>query len=493
MIRRVVLAVAAVIAVVGPTSSAVAATVTVSPTGAITTIQGGIDAAVAGDTVLVKAGTYRENVTISAKAGLVLKAKGKVILDARPNGATGSGSAITIASSDTVVVEGFTIQHAASDGMGDLGRGVISTGSIGVTVRKCTFIDCADFAVQITGVSARVDNCKVLGGGGGVNVIGNGFSVTKTTVREVDDDGIRVNGLLGLVQSCTIAGTSAGQGIHLTGQGCVVEKCLVTRTTSEGLLVSNDGNLVQKNVFRDIEDQGINALSADQTQVLSNTITGTLNEAILIDGADAIVQKNKLSEFGTAGIAVEGSTFTITQNTVSSGGVNTTGISVSTATGGGTIEKNSISDVRDGGIVVEATAGMTQVTKNVVQRCGTTNSSGIRVAGNAVVVDGNKVKDGVGDGIAISSDSVLVQNNVVTNNGLDGIDVDSIGADGTQLVANSVTGNGAEGIENNGVNTVCTNNVAKNNRTDVGNDGMFLTFTGNVFLTGGSGFVPEID
>ncbi|MCC7173352.1 MAG: right-handed parallel beta-helix repeat-containing protein [Planctomycetes bacterium] len=476
-----------------PAASAFAATITVSPRGAITTIQGGIDAAVAGDTVLVKAGTYHENVTISATAGLVLKAKGKVILDARPNGATGSGSAITIASSDAVVVEGFTIQHAASDGMGDLGRGVIASGSIGVTVRKCTFIDCADFAVQVTGVSARVDNCKVLGGGGGVNIIGNGFSVTKTTVREVDDDGIRVNGLLGLVQSCTIAGTSAGQGIHLTGQGCVVEKCLISRTASEGVLASNDSNLIQKNVLRDIDDQGIHAIAADSMQILSNTITGTTDEAILIDGADAIVQKNKVADFRTAGIAVEGSAFTIKQNTLSGGGINTAGINVSTAAGGGTIEKNSVADVRDGGIVVEATAGTTQILKNVVQRCGAAGSSAIRVAGNASIVDGNKVKDGAGDGISISSDTVLVQNNVVTNNGLDGIDVNSIGADGTQLVANSVTGNGAEGIENNGTNTVCTNNVAKNNRTDVGNDGMFLTFTGNVFFTGGIGFVPEID
>lgn len=470
-----------------------ASTITVSPTGAITTIQGGIDAAAAGDTVLVKSGTYVENLAITSKAGLVLKAKGKVILDARPNGAAGSGAAIVVTSSDTVVVEGFTIQHAKSDGMGNLGRGVIATGSLGVTVRKCSFIDCEDFAVQITGVSARVDQCKVLGGGGGVNIIGNGFSVTKTTVREVDDDGIRVNGLLGLVQSCTIAGTSAGQGVHLTGQGCVVEKCLISRTASEGVLLSNDGNLIQKNVLQDIDDQGIHGIAADATQVLANTITGTTSEAILIEGADAIVRKNKLTLFRTAGIAIEGSTFTIQQNTLSGGGTNTVGIDVSMAAGGGTIEKNSIADVRDGGVVVAATAGMTQVLKNTVQRCGAAGSSAIRVAGNATIVDGNKVKDGAGDGIAISGDTVVVQNNVVTNHAFDGIDVNSAGADGVQLVANVVTGNAAEGIENNGTNTVCTNNTSKSNRTDIASDGSFASFASNSFVTGGQMTSPAID
>ncbi len=472
---------------------AVAATVTVSPNGPITSIQGGVDAAAAGDTVLVKTGTYVETVSISGKAGIVLKAKGKVTLDARPGGTAGSGAAIVIASSDTVVVEGFTIRHAKSDGMGNLGRGAIATGSLGVTVRKCTFVACEDFAVQITGVSARVDSCKVVGGGGGVNVIGNGFSVTKTTVRDVEDDGVRVNGLLGLVQSCSIAGTSIGQGIHLTGQGCVIEKCQITRTEAEAILLSNDDNLIQKNVIRDINDEGIHSLSANGTQVLSNTISGTANEAIALDGDDVVVRKNKLSDFGAAGIAVEGGNFAIEQNTLVGAGINSLGITVSTAPGGGTIEKNSVSDVRDGGIVIESTAGMTQVVKNTVQRCGNAGSAGIRVAGNAVVVDGNKVKDGAGDGISISADTVLVQGNTVTNQAIDGIDVNSAGADGVQLIANVVSGNAAEGIENNGTNTVCTNNVAKGNRTDITNDGTFATFATNTFVSGNDSTPPVID
>jgi pectin methylesterase-like acyl-CoA thioesterase len=61
-----------------------AANVVVKKNGQFPTIQAGINAAGANGTVTVKPGVYEETPTISgALDGLVLKASGKVIIDAR--------------------------------------------------------------------------------------------------------------------------------------------------------------------------------------------------------------------------------------------------------------------------------------------------------------------------------------------------------------------------------------------------------------------------
>ena len=61
-------------------SAASAGTVTVSPAGPIPTIQGGLDAAVPGDTVVVLEGTYNGDFT-NAKSSLVIRGVGSVVVN----------------------------------------------------------------------------------------------------------------------------------------------------------------------------------------------------------------------------------------------------------------------------------------------------------------------------------------------------------------------------------------------------------------------------
>ena len=55
------------------------------------------------------------------------------------------------------------------------------------------------------------------------------------------------------------------------------------------------------------------------------------------------------------------------------------------------------------------------------------------------------------------------------------------------LEENRALANQGEGINNDdtATNTVAIDNLAQGNRTDVCNDGTFLTFIGNLFTTGG--------
>src|SRR5437868_3706108 len=98
-------------------ATAVAATIIHVPADQ-PTIQAGIDAAVNGDTVLVSAGTYKENINFNGKAIVVKSASGPAatIIDGQQ-----VNSVVTFASNESrkSMLSGFTVQNGnAGDGGG---------------------------------------------------------------------------------------------------------------------------------------------------------------------------------------------------------------------------------------------------------------------------------------------------------------------------------------------------------------------------------------
>ena len=106
-------------------------TIVVSPGGSI---QSAVDQTVAGDTVLVRPGTYTQKVSISGKNGLsnafiTLKADPGVVLDGTGLTPVGREGLITIAGSSYVRVEGFEITNFIYSGTDRTPVGILVQGS----------------------------------------------------------------------------------------------------------------------------------------------------------------------------------------------------------------------------------------------------------------------------------------------------------------------------------------------------------------------------
>jgi parallel beta-helix repeat protein len=90
------------------TGSSAAATLTVGPGQAFTTIQSAIDAAKNGDTILVNEGTYNENPVIKTNGISILgKNNEKTIIEAKK-----TSSGIRIDQANNVVISGFTVKNS---------------------------------------------------------------------------------------------------------------------------------------------------------------------------------------------------------------------------------------------------------------------------------------------------------------------------------------------------------------------------------------------
>jgi parallel beta-helix repeat protein len=122
-----------------------------------TTIQAAINNASAGDTILVKPGTYRENVVVNKTLSLVGEDKATTIIDGNK---TGSVLRVT---ADKVNVTGFTIQNSSSTWPHDFGVDLTSRKNCRIEnciVRNCDYLFYLTNALNNTMVDNTISNAS---------------------------------------------------------------------------------------------------------------------------------------------------------------------------------------------------------------------------------------------------------------------------------------------------------------------------------------------
>jgi parallel beta-helix repeat protein len=477
-------------------SPVLAETFTVKPNGPLPTIQAGIDAANADDTVNVKAGTYFENVTIPAgKDGLRLMAKGKVTIDARPEGDAGTGPGLYI-ESDDVTVQGFTIRMA-SPGDGFTGPGIRTTGDR-LTVIKSTFQHCEDGgifaksadglrvigssffacggrAISSGGEDLFVDKCRIRQGAGGVYAEGSNAQVHGTTIESVDDIAIELlsEGARAIGNTIRI---SDGDGIFVNGEAAQVVKNKISGVSGAGIVIHGEGALVSKNTLEDVDGNAIE-LSGEAHEASGNRLSHIGARGISSSGFGAVIDRNTMDSLGSSGVVHGGSAFEITRNTIRDVYASDEGITVADSDTG-LIAFNKLSDISRSGIQVHNGASQIRILKNKVDRAGDNGGDGILAEGNGHEISGNKISSAMRDGIHAEGEGLLISGNKVSGSGEDGIDLDS--GDSNEIRDNRVTDCLAEGIENSASNTAIEGNTSKGNRTDFADDGSLASFDGNL-------------
>ncbi len=232
--------------------------------GDFLTIQEGIDAVSAGETVFVRGGLYRgtgnRDLNLAGKnlvlQGIALGAPGweTPLVDCQNAArAFAFGSAVD----STTVIDAFRFKRgSATTG------GAIDCWGGSPIISNCLFTEnwaVRGGAIQVSGGSPKIRNCEFRGNtaddtGGAVSASSGSVAVTGSTFHDntaADGGALWFGNADPLIRSCTIAGNSSfsAGGIALDGSGGTIERCIVGFSTNGSGIEGGDPEIFHCYVY----------------------------------------------------------------------------------------------------------------------------------------------------------------------------------------------------------------------------------------------------
>lgn len=464
--------------------SALAKTICVQPGGSAkcaATIQDGIDAASAGDTVKIGKGVYFENVTIpSDRDGLTLRGDRKTILDpgedSDENTADNAGHGITV-EADDVTIRGFTVRNGTGSAI------VLAADVAGAVVTQMRFVHCGQECIESAdsgqpNPDTVVTKSTFLGGNNesAVDLAGDRIEVSRNSILGGDNVGVEVE-----------------------GDDIVFERNQVLLTGNDSDCVNLVGNRVEavKNVVEGCESDGIE-VTGDQALITQNRLED-LDNGITVIGEDPVVTKNRIrSAFDDDGINVlcSGSCGSgeVSGNQVFQGPDDVDGIVVVASAPGFEVVKNVVEQVSEEAFNLDILDGLVSQNRAIDSGIVESNESCFEIRGDGSQIERNSAS-GCSDGFEIRGDDNTLENNTASGGTHDGFDVQA-DATGNTLTNNRATDNAGVGFEISdgnpaATNTTLTRNRASGNHTDYCDDGAGTIATDNDFGTTYANNTPD--
>ena len=441
----------------------------VGPNEHYTSIKWAYNESAEGDTIIVKDGTYSENILIDKSIVLISEnVYGAVI-------GSGDGTKGYIRISDgTVVVDGFTFNpNNANHGIvvGTMDPGMMASGCIirnNQIISRNTGILISPFANATTLLNNTIRDCYQIG----ISMAGKGINTfTGNHVLNCADHGIFINesmeGSL-LLLNDTITGNGR-TGITIEGHNVTLNGSLI-KDNSEGGVRTNSGrqNIVisEGNSISNNQGVGIEVESGTNMVIENNEILDNSSHGILIrEGATATVSDNSINGNQFNGVMCYGSV-KLSGNTLSSNVPN--GIEV---LGSVEMENNMISKNADLGVFIQPGVSLVMIKENLISQNfggGLQMAAGGHVTGNTfdgnrigINVDardaviyisgGNEIMNQIEHGIFVTSEGhAYIDDNDISGNGTgvqDQEDFSGIFISGSATISNNtINENGGSGI-----------------------------------------------
>jgi hypothetical protein len=395
------------------------------------TVQAGVNAANAGDTVSIGAGVFLESVSIPVgKNGLILRGK-RSVLDSSPLGLPG----IEVLSSN-VQITGVVVRNA--DGVG---------------------ID----------VQAGADGAKI----------------SKVTVQNADSNCIEIDANGVTVENSTIVACGS-LVISGAANDVVIRNNRMKLADSGGIIITSNNAVIERNEISNIEDGNCINVTGNDAEVVSNRIVGCDSEGVRVDGEAPFIVKNQVSAGSGFEIdcTADCGNGLVSGNRVSNTSEDDGGFDIDAAAPGLVVTKNRVEKPMDEGFYLDGAGSMT-VTNNQVRDAGGDNYEPCyEIQGTGGHTLERNTCDGTPDDgfYVVSGTGHTLEGNRVVNAFEDGIDVEA----GTSItIERNQVSAGASGIEvGAGVTGSVTNNKVSGGRVDFCDESAGgVTNTGNNFAT----------
>lgn len=433
------------------------------------TVQGGVNAAAAGDTVEIASGLYFEAVTIPAgKDGLILTGKGTIDPHSvMPDPNEPFPPAIMVESAN-VTIAGLSIQNGNANGIH--GTALAS----GLKITKVTVRGPHDDCIGVDADNAAISACVLNGcGGRAIDIAGNNAVLTKNKVDNCDSDCILVEGTGARVEGNKVT-LALADCVQVRGDGATVSKNNIANCGSDGVEVVGDNAILTSNKTR-AADRGV-VVQGDQASVSKNKVIGTESDGFRIRCAPCtggMIIKNKVDV-----VIGDDDCFSI-----SADGTDPNEPNEPSTPSGLIIEGNSASTCADAGFEVFGHS-ITLRNNTAKKSGGDEGEEGFDIRGTAHTLEGNKSISNFSHGFRLEGDDLTLTGNAATGNLGDGFGLDDFFGEGGghTLTGNIAKANLGQGFAfpipdpNNPPDpSTLTENTGSGNRTDYCAD-----FVGNV-------------